>query len=338
MIVLDGSRGEGGGQILRTALGLSLVTGRPFRIERIRAGRSKPGLLRQHLAAVRAAEGVGAARVVGAELGSKTLSFEPNGIHAGSHHFDVGSAGSATLVFQTVLPALLRAEAPSHLTLVGGTHNHASPPFPFLADALAPLLARMGVRLELVLETAGFYPAGGGRFRAVVHPCVALSPLVLLERGAIRERHVRALLCRVPEHVAAREIATLTSELAWRDADARMEEVRSPGPGNALVVAVRCEHVTEVFTGFGVRGVRAEDVARGVAREIRTWLEADVPVFEHLADQLVLPLALADGSSSFRTVAPSMHLVTQIETVRAFVDREIRIDDEGSGAHRVTIT
>lgn len=338
MIVLDGSRGEGGGQILRTALALSLVTGRAFRIEKIRAGREKPGLLRQHLAAVRAAEAVGAAAVEGAELGSKTLSFTPSGIHAGSHHFDVGSAGSATLVFQTVLPALLRAGAPSHLTVVGGTHNVAAPPFDFLAQAFVPLLARMGARIDLDLETVGFYPAGGGRFRAVVHPCATIAPLVLLERGAILERRVRALLGRVPEHVAEREIATLVRELAWPSADARAEQVQSPGPGNALVVTVRCEHVTEVFTGFGARGVRAEDVARGVVREIRAWLDAGVPVFEHLADQLVLPMALAEGASSFRTVAPSRHLTTQIETVRVFLDREIRVTDEGKGVYLVLVS
>lgn len=337
MIILDGSRGEGGGQILRTALALSLVTGRAFRIEKVRAGRERPGLLRQHLAAVRAATAVGAAAVEGAELGSKALSFAPRGIHGGSHHVDVGSAGSATLVFQTVLPALLRAGAASHLTLVGGTHNQAAPPFEFLARAFAPLLARMGARLDLELDAVGFHPAGGGRFRAVVHPCASLAPLVLLERGAILEQHVRALLSRVPEHVGEREIATLVHELGWPRADARSEHVGSAGPGNALLVTVRCEHVTEVFTGFGARGVRAEDVARSVVREIRAWLDAGVPVFEHLADQLVLPLALAEGASSFRTVAPSRHLTTQIETVRLFLDREIRVDDEGEGAYRVTV-
>lgn len=337
MIILDGSRGEGGGQILRTALALSLVTGRPFRIEKIRAGRSKPGLLRQHLAAVRAAEAIGAATVSGADLGSKTLSFAPSGIHPGDHHFDVGSAGSATLVFQTVLPALLRAGAPSHLSFVGGTHNEAAPPFPFLAQAFAPLLARMGARVDLELDAVGFYPAGGGRFRAVIHPCAAFAPLVLLERGAIVERQARSLLCRVPAHVAEREIATVVRELGWTDADARGEEVESAGPGNALVVTLRCEHVTEVFTGFGARGVRAEDVARRVVREVRAWLDAGVPVFAHLADQLVLPMALAEGRSSFRTVAPSMHLTTQIETVRLFLERDIRVVAEGKGAFRVDV-
>lgn len=336
-LVLDGSRGEGGGQILRTALGLSIVTGRPFRIEKIRAGRSKPGLLRQHLTAVRAAKEIGDAVVEGDALGSKTLSFTPRGLRPGNHRFDIGSAGSVTLVLQTILPALLHADAPSTITLEGGTHNPSSPPFPFLRDAFAPLLARMGVRLDLELDTAGFYPAGGGRMRATVHPRRDLEPLVLLERGAVLQRFVRVIAHRIPEHVARREIDTLAS-LGWEDADTEIEEVRSPGAGNVLVATARCAHVTEVFTGFGERGTRAEDVARRVAKEAQAWLDADVPVFEHLADQLILPMALSSGASAFRTVAPSMHLTTQLETVRLFLDREFTATDEGRGVYRVATT
>lgn len=336
-LVLDGSRGEGGGQILRTALGLSIATGRPFRIEKIRAGRSKPGLLRQHLTAVRAAKEIGDAVVEGDALGSKTLSFTPRGLRPGNHRFDIGSAGSVTLVLQTILPALLHADAPSTITLEGGTHNPSSPPFPFLRDAFAPLLARMGVRLDLELDTAGFYPAGGGRMRATVHPRRDLEPLVLLERGAVLQRFVRVIAHRIPEHVARREIDTLAS-LGWEDADTEIEEVRSPGAGNVLVATARCAHITEVFTGFGERGTRAEDVARRVAKEAQAWLDADVPVFEHLADQLILPMALSSGASAFRTVAPSMHLTTQLETVRLFLDREFTATDEGRGVYRVATT
>lgn len=338
MLILDGSRGEGGGQILRTALGLSIVTGRAFRIEKIRAGRSKPGLLRQHLTAVRAAKEIGDAVVEGDALGSKSLSFTPRGLRAGAHRFDIGSAGSATLVLQTILPALLHADAPSTIVLEGGTHNPSSPPFPFLRDAFAPLLARMGVRLDLTLERAGFYPAGGGLMRATIHPRRDLDPLVLLDRGDIVQRVVRVIAHRVPEHVARREIDTLAS-LGWSDADTAIEEVRSPGAGNVLIASVRCEHVTEVFTGFGERGVRAEDVARRVAKEAQGWLDAGVPVGEHLADQLVIPMALSSGESAFRTVAPSlhlsMHLTTQLETVRIFLERDFTLTDEGRGVHRV---
>lgn len=334
MLTLDGSRGEGGGQILRTALGLSIVTGRPFRIEKIRAGRSKPGLLRQHLTAVRAAKEIGDAIVEGDVLGEKTLSFTPRDLRPGNHRFDIGSAGSATLVLQTILPALLHAGAPSTVTLEGGTHNPFSPPFHFLRDAYAPLLARMGVRLGLALERAGFYPAGGGLMRATIHPRTDLEPLVLLERGAVLERIVRVIAHRIPEHVARREIDTLAS-LGWADADTEVEEVQSPGAGNVLMATARCEHVTEVFTGFGERGVRAEDVARRVAKEAQTWLDSGAPVGEHLADQLVLPMALSSGASAFRTAAPSKHLTTQLETVRAFLERDFTVTDEGRGVHRI---
>lgn len=167
--------------------------------------------------------------------------------------------------------------------------------------------------------------------RATIHPKRDLAPLVLLERGEIVERVVRVIAHRVPEHVARREIDTL----AWTDADTEIEEVESPGAGNVLVATVRCEHVTEVFVGFGERGVRAEDVARKVAREAQSWLDAGVPVFEHLADQLVLPMALSSGACAFRTVAPTTHLTTQLETIRLFLERDFTLTDEGRGVHRV---
>src|SRR6185369_8211050 len=174
MIALDGSQGEGGGQILRSALALSLVTGTPFRIDNIRARRARPGLMRQHLTAVEAAAAVGAARTSGAALGSRSLTFAPTTVKAGEHTFSVGTAGSATLVLQTVLPSLLTADRPSSLVLEGGTHNPSSPPFDFLAKAFLPIVAGMGAQVEATLERPGFYPAGGGRFRVTVAPAKAL--------------------------------------------------------------------------------------------------------------------------------------------------------------------
>jgi len=261
--------------------------------------------------------------------------FTPRGLRGGEHRFEVGSAGSATLVLQTVLPALLAAPEPAMIEIEGGTHNSASPPYPFLAEVFAPLLARIGAELDLELVRPGFYPAGGGVLRARTRPST-LGPLVLEERGAIRERRVRALLSRAPEHVARREIEALVAALGWEDVDARPEHVQAPGPGNVLVVTIVADHVTEVMTGFGERGVRAEEVAARTAAEVRTWLDAGVPVGEHLADQLILPMALG-GGGSFRTVAPSLHLRTQIETVRLFTGREIRLEDAGGGAFRVEV-
>src|SRR5437764_3869585 len=216
MITIDGSFGEGGGQILRTSLALSLVTQKPFRIERIRAGRKNPGLLRQHLAAVNAAAQVGYAEVKGADLGSCDLSFAPQAVAAGRYHFAIGTAGSATLVLQTVLPALILADTPSTLVLEGGTHNPYAPPFDFLEKTFLPLLNEMGPQVRARLERHGFYPAGGGRFVVDITPASRLGRLELNERGAITRRAARALVARLPQQIGERELMVIGSKLAWR--------------------------------------------------------------------------------------------------------------------------
>ena len=205
MLTIDGSQGEGGGQVLRSALALSLVTGRPFAIENIRAGRKKPGLLRQHLTAVLAAAEVGRAEVEGATMGSRHLVFRPSGVRSGNYAFRVGTAGSATLVLQTVLPALLLAEGESNLTLEGGTHNPFAPPVDFLVNAYLPLVNRLGPRVEVRLIRPGFYPAGGGEFTVRVQPARQLGRLALVDRGQIVARRVRVLLGHLPRHIAERE-------------------------------------------------------------------------------------------------------------------------------------
>jgi RNA 3'-terminal phosphate cyclase (ATP) len=180
-IRIDGSFGEGGGQILRSSLSLSLVTGKPFRIENIRANREKPGVLRQHLTAVQAAAEVGSAEVEGASLGSKALTFVPGKIRSGEFRFAIGTAGSGTLVLQTILPALITAAGPSRIEIEGGTHNPAAPPFDFLQRSFIPLIERMGPKVKLELQRYGFYPAGGGRFVVEITPCEVLKPIA---RGA----------------------------------------------------------------------------------------------------------------------------------------------------------
>jgi RNA 3'-terminal phosphate cyclase (ATP) len=335
-VTIDGSEGEGGGQILRTALSLSLVTGLPFRIERIRAGRMKPGLLRQHLTAVDAAARVGRARVTGAEPGSQSLRFEPSGIHAGEYEFAVGTAGSATLVFQTLLPALLRAPAPSRVTVEGGTHNPSAPPFEFLARTFLPVLERMGASIEAKLERCGFYPAGGGRVTFDVVPCPALRPLTLLDRGATRVC-ARALVASLPESIGKREMSTVRERLGLERHVCRVETVEgSVGPGNVLLIVVEGESLTEVVTGFGVKGVSAEQVASDACDEAERYLRTDVPVGSHLADQLLIPVALA-GGGSFRTLAPSAHTLSNARVVRRFLDVEIALEAGGEDAHRITI-
>jgi RNA 3'-terminal phosphate cyclase (ATP) len=337
MIHLDGSRGEGGGQILRTALGLSLLTQKPFRISQIRAGRSKPGLMRQHLVAVESAAKIGNARVEGAELGSRELSFTPGPVQPGDYHFAIGSAGSATLVFQAVLPALLTAKSPSKLTLEGGTHNPFAPPYDFLERAFLPQLRKTGAEVTLELERPGYYPAGGGRMHVHIQPVAHLNPFTLLERGAERRRVVTATVAALPGQVARREIDTFGERLGWPASQRKIEtERRSSGPGNVLVAEIEYEHLTEVFVGFGEKGVSAEQVANGVAEQVEAYLAGDAPVGEYLADQLLLPLALADGGG-YRTGEPSLHTTTQVETLKFFLETRVAIERESEKVWRINV-
>jgi RNA 3'-terminal phosphate cyclase (ATP) len=320
VIHLDGSLGEGGGQVLRTALGLSAATGQPFRIDRIRAQRSKPGLQRQHLTAVLAAAEVCGARVDGAELGSPSVAFRPGPVRAGDYRFAIGTAGSTTLVLQTVLPALLCADGPSTIGLHGGTHNPLAPPFDFLQLAFAPLLARMGARLDLQLLRHGFAPAGGGRLAAHIAPPATWRPLELRERGHPGLPRARALLASLPDDIGRRELAALRQRLgsALHPEQTRIERVDADGPGNALLVELPAAAGTEVVAAFGERGLRAEAVAERAADEVLALLAADVPVGPHLVDQLLIPLALA-GGGSFRTLAPTPHATTNAQIVERFL-------------------
>lgn len=338
MISIDGSFGEGGGQILRTALGLSLFTGQPFRIEKIRSGRRNPGLLRQHLTAVKAAEKIGQAEVTGANIGSTQLTFTPGRVAHGDYHFVVGTAGSATLVLQTVLPALLISDdqgQQTHLTLEGGTHNPFAPPFDFLAKAFLPLLERMGARIEARLERYGFYPAGGGRFEITIKPAKKLEPIELNERGKILDRRATALVAHLPRSIAERELGVIHRKLSWSQKWLKAESTtNSPGPGNIVTLEIESDNVTDVFTGFGERGVAAEAVADQAVIAARRYLASDVAVGEHLADQLLLPMALARGGS-FTTVPPSRHTTTNIEIIHKFLDIVIRAEQLTNRSWRI---
>jgi RNA 3'-terminal phosphate cyclase (ATP) len=319
MIVIDGSLGEGGGQVLRTSLALALVTGQPFRIEKIRTGRRKPGLMRQHLTAVNAAAEIGGADVEGAHIGSQLLAFYPRAVKPGRYHFAVGTAGSCTLVLQTVLPALLTAGSASELVLEGGTHNPYAPPFDFLERAFLPLMGKMGPKISASLQRTGFYPAGGGRFTVSIEPIARLARLDMSERGQIIVRSAQATVAKLPRSIAERELKVVRDRLDWDEACCSVaESVTSPGPGNILCIEIACEHVTEIFTGFGELGVSAEKVAHDTVREVEAYLAAGVPVGHYLADQLLLPMALA-GGGSFRTLAPSRHMTTNAEVIRQFL-------------------
>lgn len=337
MLSIDGSLGEGGGQILRSSLALAAVTQQPIRIIRIRSKRPKPGLQRQHLAAVLAAGEVAQAELSGATLHSKRLTFAPNAITPGDYTFDIGTAGSSSLVLQTVLPMLMQAEAPSHLTLQGGTHNEHAPPFDFLAQAFLPLLRLLGPQVSAELVRPGFYPAGGGEIQVSIQPGRGDSPLQLHSRGSPLEFAAVAYVSRLPRHIGERELRVFEKRLGFSSDQLQVIEVEEPrGPGNAIVVSLHFEHVSEVVVGFGRKGLPAEQLAGDVADEVETYLAADYPVGEHLADQLLLPLALTQGGS-YRTAAPSLHTTTNIETLQTFLGIEIQVEQLGQSLWQIDV-
>ncbi len=339
MLTIDGSHGEGGGQILRSSLALALATGTPFRVVGIRAGRAKPGLLRQHLTAVGAAAAISNAEVTGATLGSRELTFVPGPVVPGAYTFAIGSAGSTLLVVQALLPALLRGDGSFALTIEGGTHNPSAPSFDYFARVLAPVLRRLGASLEATIDCPGFYPAGGGRIHLTIEGSGGrrLQPLDLCERGAVHSRRVFALISSLPRQIAEREIAAAAERLGWDAAACGVvESARSPGPGNTVSVEIQAEHVTELFVAIGDKGVPAERVALAAADQAAAWLAAGVPVGEHLADQLLVPLALG-GGGRFRTVAPSLHTTTQVDLLHQFLGVEVGAREVGDGAWQLEV-
>lgn len=336
MIELDGAHGEGGGQVLRSALTLSMITRQPFGIVNVRANRSRPGLMRQHLAAVQAAAAVSGADVTGAELGSHALTFAPGTLRAGDYEFAIGSAGSCTLLLQTVLPALLYAQGPSTLRISGGTHNPMAPPAQFLQRAWLPLLAQMGGKVELELLRSGFYPAGGGVLAAAVQPCESLQPIDVVERGALVESYAESVVAAVRHGVAQRELDTVRELLGFDAAQLHIRGLPADqGPGNALLLTFVYEHVTEVIAAFGEKRVTAEEVARRAVRQAQAFLAHDGAVGEHLADQLMLPLALA-GGGSFTCAAVSDHMSTNADVIARFLPVRFDVTPAGNG-QRVTV-
>jgi RNA 3'-terminal phosphate cyclase (ATP) len=338
MIRIDGSSGEGGGQILRSSLSLSLATGRAFRIEDVRAKRERPGLLRQHLTAVLAAAEIGGAEVEGASLGSRTLSFIPGTVRPGEHRFVIGTAGSGTLVFQTILPALMTASAPSHITIEGGTHNLQAPPFDFLARCFLPVINRLGPKISVSLERYGFYPAGGGCFTAIIEPCDHLVPVDLAERGEITQRSVVAIVANLPRRIAQREIDTIANMLNWGTERMEIVETKnSVGPGNiALIELATSTGVTELFCGFGRLGASAESVAAEAVKEARAYMVSEAAVGEHLADQLLLPFALA-GGGVFTAEKLNRHARTNMDVISTFLPVSFATCQEGRST-RIEVT
>ncbi len=340
MIELDGSRGEGGGQILRTALSLSLITGKPFRITRIRANRDVPGLRPQHAAAVEAAAKLGSAEVRGGAIGSKELTFRPGEVSAADFTHDIGTAGSTALVLQTIaLPIALKAVKAVRVSLKGGTFNLAAPSFPFLETCWRAHLAGLGVSIGLTMPAAGFYPQGGGRVEAWIEPARPKSRTIR-DRGPLQAVRGEAGVCRlgrgaVAERMRDRAVALLADR--GIEAEVRLVEWDGPAPGAALSLTADHEHTRASFVGLGARGKPAEAVAAEAVAQLLAFEDAQGAVDPHSADQLLLPLALAEGPSEYTVTEVTEHLRTNVHTIRAFLDREIRVVEDDGGGGRVVI-
>lgn len=342
MIAIDGSRGEGGGQILRSALALSLITGVPFTISRIRATRKRPGLQPQHLMCVTAATRLGQAQAIGAALDSQRLEFRPGAVVGGHYEFPLRTAGSSSLVLQTVLPPLLMAGEPSHVSVTGGTYNPLAPPTDFLQQTFLPQIRQLGPQVTLTLERPGFYPRGGGRVAAEIQPARRLARFELVERGELKACRVRALVAGLDRPIAKRECQTVEKLSGLSAASCEIVELSARfGPGNVVLIELEFEQITEVISACGERGLAAESVAERAWREAERFQGLSAPVGEHLADQLLLPLAmgaaLCGTGGRFRTVPLSLHTTTNIELIQKFVAVQFEATPQEDGTVLVEI-
>ena len=336
---IDGSMGEGGGQVLRTALTLSMCLQQPIRISNIRAGRKKTGLLRQHLAALKAAAEISDASVTGANLGSEAVTFSPRTVKQGDYKFSIGSAGSTTLLAQTIIPALSLLDERSTIEVQGGTHNGMAPSVDFVELALIPLLHKAGFTVESELIQHGFYPNGAGTWRLRVHPRATTEPLELTARGKLISKAAIATISNLQPHIGERELDRVAKKLGWSPDQLQLKEVAASGPGN--VISLRCsyENLTEVFEAVGTLGVSAERVAGRAISAARCYLTGSHAVGEYLADQLLLPLVLGNGGA-FSTGALSSHCRTNMALINKMMQTECFQIAEGtteSGPHS-TIT
>jgi RNA 3'-terminal phosphate cyclase (ATP) len=336
-IHLDGSTGEGGGQILRSALSLSAITGRSFRLESIRAGRKRPGLMRQHLTCVQATSVICGGRTSDIRLGSESLSFWPGEIAASQHTFSIGTAGSTGLLLQTILPVLLHAPESSKVILQGGTHVIQAPVFEYIAEVFLPNLRRLGAKAEVSLARHGFFPAGAGQVELVVKP----SSLIALDFPDSKPRMaIRAEVLSTPEiaeSVAAKEIRAVRQAFNLSNADSAITLVKGAAcAGNALLIRAQGDGAGTLCCSLGEHGKPARQVAKKVSAAMRRYLGSPASIDEHLADQLLLPLALA-GGGSFTAVALTPHFHSNVEVIEAFLPVKIVTEEIDRFAHRVAI-
>jgi RNA 3'-terminal phosphate cyclase (ATP) len=347
-ITVDGSMGEGGGQVLRAALALSMGLGKAFRLTRIRAKRPKPGIKRQHLTCVSAAKAICQARVTGDEINSTELSFFPGEARGGDYTFRIGTGGSVALVLQAIVPPLLTAKKSSRLAVIGGTHVPYAPPFEFMQQTLFPQIARLGPRISASLDKAGYMEIGGGRVCVEICPAPRLALFRSEDRGKFIEAAAIIYGHNLPEGVAERESLILLSEPyaalgLTRDrlrlengSDAAGQAALPAGGGNAVIVILRHEKTVSVFGEIGWRGRSAEVVASQACKRALEFLSAGAPIERHLADQLLVPMALA-GGGDFVAQSVSPHTKTCMAVVEMFTGLKAAIRPEKGSAVRITL-
>jgi len=334
LITLNGA--DGGGQLLRSALTLSLITGQPFHMHNIRGGRPKPGLMRQHLTCVNATQQIGQADVENAVLGSTELTFYPKAIQAGDYKFAIGTGGSTTLLLQTLLPALLYASEASTLHLEGGTHNSMAPPFEFLDQCYLPQLQKMGAKASLRLERHGFSQVGGGALHAEIKPLKKWKTLKLLDRGERTSTSGTILHAHIPTDVAERERQSAAAMLNWQAEDVQIQFVQSSGPGSIIMLSAHYENLSEITSSVAQIGKKAESVGTSAAKRMRNFLSARGVVGACLSDQLLLPMALA-GKGTFSTFTLTSHMQTHMDLIPRFLPVQFDVETPMPGLHIIKV-
>lgn len=336
MITIDGSTGEGGGQVFRTSLTLAMALGKPVLVKNIRAGRKKPGLLRQHLACLRAAKTISSAEVVGDQIGATEVQFSPGKVKAGTYHFSVGTAGSTTLIFQTIFPVLAMQDEVSEVTFEGGTHNGMAPSYDFLRLCFLPAVEKLGLNFDCNIEAYGFYPAGGGRWTTRIYPQQYAKPLDLCRRGTLVNQEAVVTQAKIPFSVADRELEQISKGLEIDEFCLQKHMVNSIGPGNIVSARYVFTEHTEVMEVIGEKGVKAERVAKTLVKHVQNYLCASAPVGEYLADQLIVPMVLSNGGT-FHTQCLSSHLTTNIDVVKKFMAVDIHIEGVNKTESQISI-
>ncbi len=336
-IEVDGRWGEGGGQILRTTLSLSALTGRSIHIVHIRGSRSNPGLKRQHLTCAKAVAELTGGTLSGAELNSEEMTFTPGKIRSGEYHFQIGSAGSTVLLAQTVLPCLLHAPEPSCVVLEGGTHAAHAPVFEFFDQVFLPCLRRMGADVTAQLDAVGFYPAGGGKITLNIQPVTAWKRLEIMERGKLLDARITALSSGIPDQIGSDEVAFCQKKLdSPEDFRLTTQTVNSPGPGNVLFAALQYEQITELFSVCGDYNISRYAVSRRVAALVNEYRACGAAAGRFLTDQLLLPMAIGAGGK-FLAQSHTMHTETNRYVIQKFLDVEIGFENTGNGQYIIEV-